>query len=124
MPALGRLMTTAQQHFDDLAAPLCPQQLHAPVLHTVLQHPAIQPYILGGKGVGSQGDGTAQLLCRDQAAQDAVCRMLEAELGVHCLPLTMAATHGVLQLAAEEGPGVKEEPSSPPPQAIRVLASS
>lgn len=49
--------------------PVCPSQLTAPVLHKVLTYPAIQPLIHGAKGVGSQGDGTAQVLCKDAASQ-------------------------------------------------------
>lgn len=51
---LGALMREAQAAFDARAAPLCPSQLTAPVLHAVLSHPPIQPLIHGGKGVGSQ----------------------------------------------------------------------
>ena len=40
----------------------------------MLAHPALQPYIWGGKGIGSQGDGTAQLLCKDELAQARVRR--------------------------------------------------
>jgi len=35
----------------------------------VLEFPKIQSLIWGGKGVGSQGDGTAQLLCKGEAEQ-------------------------------------------------------
>ncbi|MBN2472445.1 MAG: GHMP kinase, partial [Anaerolineae bacterium] len=61
---LGALMVEAQANFDRYAAPACPEQLTAPVLHSVLNYEPLQPYIWGGKGVGSQGDGTAQLLAR------------------------------------------------------------
>ena len=46
----------------------CPSQLTAPVLHTVLNDEALKPFIFGAKGVGSQGDGTAQFLCKDEAS--------------------------------------------------------
>ena len=36
---LGALMTEAQASFDHYAAPACPDQLQAPVLHRVLGHP-------------------------------------------------------------------------------------
>ncbi|PRW33024.1 GHMP kinase [Chlorella sorokiniana] len=90
---LGALMREAQAAFDARAAPLCPAQLASPVLHRVLAHPPIQPLIYGGKGVGSQGDGTAQLLCRDAAAQAAVCGILQADFpAMTCLPFTVPAT--------------------------------
>jgi len=82
---LGAQMNKAQQLFDKYLIPACPEQLKAPKLHQVLTHPAIQPYIYGGKGVGSQGDGTAQLLARDEAAQKKVIEILETETDVKCL---------------------------------------
>ncbi len=40
-----------------------------------------------------QGDGTAQLLCRDAAAQAAVCSILQADFSaMTCLPFTVPAT--------------------------------
>jgi hypothetical protein len=38
----------------------------------LLRHPPLQQYVYGGKGVGSQGDGTAQLLCKSGEATAAV----------------------------------------------------
>lgn len=93
--SLGSLMCHWQNLFNLHAGALCPDQLGeqgSPVLHRVLTYPAIQEFIFGGKGVGSQGDGTAQLLCKNIEAQDAVCRILEKELGVHCLKVDLKAT--------------------------------
>lgn len=89
--ALGRLMRQAQEEFDRRLQPACPSQLTAPVLHQVLSYPPIQPYILGGKGVGSQGDGTAQLLARDEESQGKVIEILERELRMPCLKLVLRA---------------------------------
>ena len=89
---LGALMVEAQAVFDRLVAPACPEQLTAPTLHRVLAHPSVQPLIHGGKGVGSQGEGTAQLLCRDIQAQRAVMDIVEGELTMKALPLTIAAS--------------------------------
>ncbi|EFJ40607.1 hypothetical protein VOLCADRAFT_99583 [Volvox carteri f. nagariensis] len=91
LPQLGRLMVEAQSLFDQLAGPLCPEQLSAPALHKVLSYPPIQDLVWGGKGVGSQGDGTAQLLCRGADAQAKVCAILSSELGLGCMPLSVAA---------------------------------
>src|SRR5262249_21653855 len=56
--ALGRLMRDAQALFDAQVAPAC-EELRAPRLHEVLAHPAVAELALGGKGVGSGGDGAA-----------------------------------------------------------------
>ncbi len=86
---LGRLMIEAQAFFDRYATPACPEELTAPVLHRVLSHKPLKPHIWGGKGVGSQGDGTAQFITRSQADRQAVIEILERDLGVECLELTL-----------------------------------
>ena len=50
---------------------------------------AAAAHIYGGKGVGSQGDGTAQFLARSQADQQAVIEIIERDLGLQCLSLTL-----------------------------------
>jgi len=90
---LGALMREAQQEFDHCAQPLAPDHLASPVLHAVLAYPAIQNHIWGGKGVGSQGDGTAQLVTRGPEDQEAVCRILEEQLRVSCSKMTLQATN-------------------------------
>ncbi|MGD0993256.1 MAG: sugar phosphate nucleotidyltransferase [Gemmatimonadales bacterium] len=86
---LGALMTEAQALFDQHAVPASPEELGAPVLHCVLKHPALAPHIWGGKGVGSQGDGTAQFVARSAADQQAAIEILERDLGVGGLKLTL-----------------------------------
>lgn len=88
---LGELMVEAQTFFDRFAIPACPEELQAPVLHKVLNYEPLKPYVLGGKGVGSQGDGTAQLLTRSEVDQQAVIEILERDLGMSCLTLTLQA---------------------------------
>ena len=87
--ALGALMTEAQQRFDAAIQPACPSQLTAPLLHKLLTWPSLQPLIYGGKGVGSQGDGSAQLVARDAASQQAAMQRIEKELGMSCLSLVL-----------------------------------
>jgi UTP-glucose-1-phosphate uridylyltransferase/mevalonate kinase len=86
---LGELMTEAQAHFDRYATPACPEELRSPVLHRVLGFEPIQAHVFGGKGVGSQGDGSAQLVARSAEDQKAAVAILERELGVGCLTLTL-----------------------------------
>lgn len=86
---LGQLMTSAQEQFDSHLQPACPSQLKAPVLHKLLSYPPLQPHLLGGKGVGSQGDGTAQLLVKDEEAQHKVIEIIEKELNMSCLKLAI-----------------------------------
>lgn len=76
---LGRIMTEAQKLFDEKIAPACPDELASPVLHSVLNDPNLKKWIYGAKGVGSQGDGTVQLLAKDKESQQAVVDYLNRE---------------------------------------------
>src|SRR5512143_1111303 len=86
---LGALMREAQALFDRYAVPACPEELTAPVLHRVLAHEALAPHVWGGKGVGSQGDGSAQLVTKGPEDQHAVVEILARDLGLSALPLTL-----------------------------------
>lgn len=88
---LGSLMSKAQILFDALVAPASPGELAAPLLHSVLDHPAVQEFAWGGKGVGSQGDGTAQLLCRGPAEMRRLAGILKSDLGITSLELVIPA---------------------------------
>ena len=89
--AVGKLMTRAQQEFDKHLIPACPSQLTAPVLHKVLNYEPIQPYIWGGKGVGSQGDGSAQFIVKDEESQRRVIEIIERDFQMSCLKLIIEA---------------------------------
>ena len=89
--SIGELMKKAQSEFDKHVQPACPSQLTAPVLRKVLNYGPIQPYILGGKGVGSQGDGTAQFIVKDQESQEKAIEIIERDLKMSCLKLVIQA---------------------------------
>ena len=91
---LGQLMTYAQQVFDEQVAPMCPSQLTSPVLHQTLNDPYIREITYGGKGVGSQGDGSIQFLAKDKENQKKLIEYLGSK-GMHAFPLTIKARHTV-----------------------------
>jgi UTP-glucose-1-phosphate uridylyltransferase/mevalonate kinase len=92
---LGKLMKEGQDAWDTLGMPACPTQLTAPLLHKVLAHPALQEHIWGGKGVGSQGDGTCQLLAKSEEQQTLVMEIIERDFKMETLSLTLAPGAGV-----------------------------
>jgi galactokinase len=95
---LGTLMLQAQKNFDELVAPHSPQELASPLLHKVLQMDEIAEHVYGGKGVGSQGDGTAQFVARSRSDRDAAIKKITAAFPqMQCFPLT------ITQKAAEIG---------------------
>ncbi|MEG4999414.1 mevalonate kinase family protein [Microcoleus sp. B4-D4] len=88
---LGELMKVAQREFDKYLIPACPGQLTASVLHELLNYPPIQPYILGGKGVGSQGDGTAQFIVKDAESQQEVMEIIARDFPqMNCVKLKIS----------------------------------
>lgn len=91
---LGQLMKEAQTLFDTQVAPLCPEELNAPKLHSVLNDPAIQHLIYGGKGVGSQGDGSIQFIAKDKNSQNELANYL-AKQGMKPYALTIKPRHSI-----------------------------
>jgi galactokinase len=89
---LGVLMVEAQTLFDQYAIPACPDELTAPVLHRVLGYEPLKAYTYGGKGVGSQGDGAAQFIARSKSDQQAAIELIERDLGMRSLGLTIKAS--------------------------------
>jgi mevalonate kinase len=89
--ALGALMKTAQEVFDEHVAPCCPGELSSPGLHAVLGHPALRELAWGAKGVGSQGDGAAQILCRGLEERTVLAGMLKKDVDVGLLELSIAS---------------------------------
>lgn len=92
--ALGELMIEAQQLFDTAIAPMCPDELASPKLHKVLNDPVIKDWVYGGKGVGSQGDGSVQFLARNKECQQRVIDYLN-NLGMKAYPLDLKPVHTV-----------------------------
>lgn len=85
---LGCLMKEAQKLFDKQVAPACPEELTAPLLHSILEHQSIQELIWGGKGVGSQGDGCAQFIAKGQEERNELIKRL-CDLNVQPYELTI-----------------------------------
>lgn len=86
---LGELMVEFQKNFDKKIAPACPEQLAAPILHSVLNDNKIKHWTYGAKGVGSQGDGTVQFLAKDEESRDALIAYLREEKGMPAFSLTL-----------------------------------
>jgi len=87
--ALGRLMTNAQELFDKKVAPVSWEELEAPLLHNALNDPTVKSLTFGGKGVGSQGDGSVQFLARDENCQQELVKYLANKKGLTTYPLTI-----------------------------------
>jgi len=98
-------MMAAQRSFDLCAIPNCPDQLSAPVLHELMKdllegvfngvqcdsssRDVTTRAVLAVKGIGSQGDGSAQILCSSLAAQSQVLQYLTSRHRMQAFPLTI-----------------------------------
>ncbi len=89
--SLGKIMNDAQALFDAKIAPACPEELTSPVLHSVMNDANIQPLIWGVKGVGSQGDGSVQLLAKNKACQQALVTYLNKTRKMDAFPFELQA---------------------------------
>jgi UTP-glucose-1-phosphate uridylyltransferase/galactokinase len=83
---LGALMTEAQTIFDRYLMPVC-EELKSPKLHAVLNDPNVKAWVYGGKGVGSQGDGCVQFICKDKEARLSLATYLSQTCGLTCFEL-------------------------------------
>jgi galactokinase len=86
---LGELMLQAQEHFDSHLRDVCPVELSSPRLHEVLADPYLRQVTTGGKGVGSQGDGSVQFVCKTKLDQERAVERLH-QLG--CSPMSCDVT--------------------------------
>jgi galactokinase len=83
-------MNFSQYYFDEYLG-VASEELNAPVLHGVLSMKEIAPFIYGGKGVGSGGDGTAQLICKSKEDRKETEKILIRK-GFECLELDLKKT--------------------------------
>lgn len=90
---LGELMRFAQETFDRLVGPHSPEQLASPLLHRLLEDEELSARTYGGKGVGSQGDGTAQFVARSRRdRKEAMDYIHQAYPEMRCFPLDIVAS--------------------------------
>lgn len=99
----GKLMVEYQKNFDKKVAPACIKELEAPILHKVLEDEFLKKCVFGAKGVGSQGDGTVQLLAKNEQCQKEIIDYLRTHYGMPAFPLTLkpkqAITKAIIPVA-------------------------
>ena len=91
---LGQLMTETEEVFNAQVAPMCPEELTAPRLRAVLNDEHVKALTLGGKGVGSHGDGSVQFLTKDPECQQQLIDYLNSK-GMRAYRLTIKPVHTV-----------------------------
>jgi UTP-glucose-1-phosphate uridylyltransferase len=68
--------------------------LLAPKLHSVLNDENIKEFVYGGKGVGSQGDGSVQFIAKNKECQGKLVNYLN-EMGLSAHPFVIPASGAV-----------------------------
>lgn len=91
---IGKLMIRAQKLFDEKVAPSCPEELTAPKLHKILDDERVKSLSYGGKGVGSQGDGTVQFIAKNKEAQRELAEYLNG-IGLEAYEFTLPSSDRV-----------------------------
>ncbi len=86
--ALGQLMSAHQKDFDKYVTPFSFEQLRSTKMHKLLADPTIINYTYGGKGVGSHGDGSVQLVAKSYDDQQYLLQYL-VHLGYGCYEITI-----------------------------------
>jgi galactokinase len=86
---LASSMNAAQTSFDRNAMPNCPSQLTSPLLHSLMQDSTINMLSLAVKGVGSQGDGSAQMLCKSAEDQSKLLEYIKEKYHMDGFLLTI-----------------------------------
>lgn len=84
---IGQLMQESQRIFDAKVAPASPEELEAEKLHTILEDRGLRKFIWGGKGVGSQGDGSVQFIARSKKDQLSLVQYLSHQYGLEAYTL-------------------------------------
>lgn len=100
---IGNLMTKAQHLFDKYAGPISPTGLKSPILHKVLNDENVQQYTYGGKGVGSQGDGTVQFIAKSADDANNLKTYLKEVLGFDCFGISVPKTSSVRKVVIPLG---------------------
>lgn len=84
---IGMLMEESQRIFDEKVAPASPIELKAEKLHTILRDLKIKEYAWGGKGIGSQGDGSVQFIAKSKEDQLKLVEYLSHQYGLEAYTL-------------------------------------
>lgn len=86
---IGKLMNRSQKLFDKYVAPKCLAELESPKLHMLLNDKEVKNLSLGGKGVGSQGDGTVQFIVESEEKQKELINLIKRKFRLKAYDLTL-----------------------------------
>ena len=81
-------MVEYQTKFDSFVTPFS-DELKAPLLHMLFDEIARETDVLGYKGVGSQGDGMAQIIVSNKEKAEELEEIIRNRLNMNCINLSI-----------------------------------
>jgi len=91
---IGRLMNYSQRLIDESAGLIC-DELKAPILHKVMRDPNIKNWSYGSRGIGSNGDGSIEILARNEKCQKKIEEYLKDEYDMNTFSCSFNPTHKI-----------------------------
>lgn len=85
---LGNLLKQSQELIDDSAIPIC-DEYRAPILHEVLKNSFIEKLSYGARGIGSGGDGSVQVIAKDEICQNLITNYFNTRLHMSAFSYTI-----------------------------------
>ena len=85
---LGKLLNDSQNLIDESAIPIC-DEYKAPVLHNVMNNEFIKKLSYGIRGIGSGGDGSVQVIAKDEICQNLIKNYFDTKLNMDAFSYTI-----------------------------------
>lgn len=91
---IGRLMSYSQRLIDDSASLIC-TDLKAPILHKIMEDSNIKMWSYGARGIGTNGDGSIEILAKNEKCQKKIEEYLMQEYNMKSFSCNINPTHKV-----------------------------
>ena len=91
---LGKIMTHSQKLIDESAGLIC-DDLKAPILHKVMEDENIKKWSYGAKGMGSNGDGSIEILAKNETCQTQIEKYLKEIYNMNAFSCNLNPTYEV-----------------------------
>lgn len=91
---LGKVMTYSQRLIDESAGLMC-DELKSPILHKVMEDENIKEWSYGAKGIGSNGDGSIEILAKNEKCQIKIEKYLKEVYSMDTFSCNFNPTHKI-----------------------------
>ena len=91
---LGNVMNYSQRLIDESAGMIC-DELKAPILHKIMEDKNVIKWSYGSKGIGSNGDGSIEILAKNEKCQREIEEYLQEKYGMNTFSCNFNPTHKI-----------------------------